>query len=140
MKRILTFVLFIGVAMVASSCKKEITQVVQPNITIFRDVRTSDWVLNNTTTNPGTTNTWSVDLDIPELDDYTSENGAVLVYIAEPGGQWQQIPQVYNGQSFSFYHSAGGITIDAQAFDGDSPALDNPGALDVKVVLVDSMP
>ncbi|RYY36822.1 MAG: hypothetical protein EOP46_05035 [Sphingobacteriaceae bacterium] len=139
MKKILTLVLFIGVALVTTSCKKEyVTEVVQPNITVFRSIANNDWALNGTSTQNSTT--WSVDLDIPELDDYTSENGAVLVYIAEPGGQWAQVPQTYNGQAFSFYHSAGGLTIDAQVYDGDAPAPTNPGDYDVKVVLVDSMP
>lgn len=139
MKKILTLVLLIGATVGLSSCTKEyVTEVVQPNITIFRSINTADWALNGTTTQNSTT--WSVDLNIPELDDFKSENGAVLVYIAEPDGQWAQIPQVYNGQAFSFYHSAGGLTIDAQVYDGEAPASNRPGAYDVKVVLVDSMP
>ncbi|RCH55462.1 hypothetical protein DJ568_06090 [Mucilaginibacter hurinus] len=135
MKKILTLVLLIGVAVVSSSCRKEITQVVQPNQTIHFTVNANDWELGNDDY------TYSVTLDIPEIDNYFQENGAVLVYISSDGGStYEQVPEVYNGQAFSFSHTRGGIQIDSQPYDGQTPALDNPGGMLVKVVLVDSTP
>ncbi|MEO6149526.1 MAG: hypothetical protein ABIN95_03490 [Mucilaginibacter sp.] len=136
MKKFLTLVLLIGVAMVASSCKKEITQVIQPNQTIIFNVQSGDWQLNQAKTTYFTT----LD-DIPEIDNYFHENGGVLVYGMFENGIYEQFPQVYDGISYSYSYVNGSIEIDAQLFDGSTyPESAKPGAVKVKVILVDSQP
>ncbi|MEB0250116.1 hypothetical protein QN344_08200, partial [Mucilaginibacter sp. 5B2] len=78
------------------------------------------------------------DLSIPELDKTYSENGAVLVYITQPGGtEWEQIPEVFDGRAFSFTHDVGRVSIYAQNPSGSGTPI-KPGAYDIKIVMIDS--
>jgi hypothetical protein len=135
MKKILTFVLFIGVALGLSSCTKEVNQIVQPNRTVTFTIQPNKWTLNSSGT------TYSTVLDLPEIDQYFQDNGAVIVYInREDDGKYEQLPMVYNGLSFSYYTNLGKIQIDAQVYDGNSPGPERPDLIYAKVVLIDSAP
>ncbi|RYZ98769.1 MAG: hypothetical protein EOP47_18505 [Sphingobacteriaceae bacterium] len=132
MKKALSLIMFIGIAMVASSCKKEVTQVIQPNQTILIPVNEQEWLLDD--------QTYTAEIPLPELDSYEQENAAVLVYISfDDGLNFEQIPEVYDGRAFSFTHSVGFLYIDAQRYNGTT-LLENPGDILVKVVIVDSQP
>lgn len=134
MKKILTIIMLASVTILGTSCKKEITQVVQPsNQTIIFPVSSNKWALNEDQT------TFSTVLDVAEIDNYFQGNGAVLVYISfDNGTTYEQIPEVYNGRAFSYAHYNGSIEIDAQAYDAASQQISNPGDCKVKVVLLES--
>lgn len=133
MKKILTLVLLIGATIGLSSCTKEyITEVVQPNQTIFYDIKSADWTLNQDG------DTWSMTLDdLPELDSYNHEYSAVLVYMMIDNGVYEQIPEVYYGLSYSYSYEVGRIDLNAQAFDAGSTPNRPPSAR-VKIVLIPS--
>lgn len=134
MKRFLTLLLITGFAMVASSCKKEyITEVVQPNRTIFYNIDANDWVLKSDGV------TWTVALDdLPELDSYNHGYAGVLVYLMIENGVYEQIPEVYYGISYSYSYQVGRIDIDAQEYDAAVEPSRPPGSR-VKIVLIDSV-
>ena len=131
MKKLLSILCVSIIALTAASCKKE--TVVQPNnnVTIIKTVNANDWSAYNATSN-------SVDLNIPELDDYTNEHGAVLVYIAfGDNAPWEQVPETFDGSAYSFTHNSGHVTLYVQNANGTGTPI-SPDKAYVKVVLVDS--
>jgi hypothetical protein len=133
MKKLLSILCVSIIALTAASCKKEtIVQGGNTNRTVYR-TNVSNWQL---ITDGG--GAYVMDLDIPELDKTYSENGAVLVYITQPGStEWEQVPEVYGGRAFSFTHDVGRVSIYAQNPTGTGTPT-KPDAIDVKVVLIDS--
>jgi hypothetical protein len=132
MKKLLSILCVSIIALTAASCKKEtIVQGGNTNRTVYR-TNVSNWQL----TNSGTS--YFVDLNIPELDDTYNENGAVLVYVAAPGSStWEQIPEVYDGLSFSFTHDVGIVSITSQNPSGTGAPI-KPNTVDIKIVMIDS--
>ncbi|GAA4335615.1 hypothetical protein GCM10023149_43670 [Mucilaginibacter gynuensis] len=132
MKKILTLVLLLSVGLLASSCRKEITQIVQPNKTVLFNL--DKWERNSST------GIYFVTYSTPEIDNYFNDNGAVLVYFSRgDNGVYEQIPQTYEGVSYSYTHKAGSIEIDAEDSDGNPLTSAPPTGL-IKVVFVDSQP
>lgn len=133
MKKLLSILCVSIIALTAASCKKEtIVQGGNTNRTVYR-TNVTNWT---PTTDGG--GAYVVDLNIPELDKTYSENGAVLVYITPAGStEWEQIPEVFGGNSFSFTHDVGRVSIYTQKATGTgTPTI--PDAIDVKIVLIDS--
>ncbi|WDF53924.1 hypothetical protein [Mucilaginibacter sp. KACC 22063] len=122
---------FCAIALVITSCKKEyINQ--NNNQTIQFTTTNSSWI-----TSDGGVN-YSTSLTVPEIDKYFNDHGGVLVYISFDGGQnYDQVPEVYQGVSYSYQHTVGGIVLGAQAYNSTN-AISNPGSTVIKVVLVDS--
>lgn len=113
------------------SCTKQYNQVT-PNETVYADIKTSDWAANST----GLTD--SVTINTPQIDNYFSNHGGVIVYFTFDGGQtYEQIPEVYNNVSFSYIYTSGGIILYAQSANGAQP-ITPPADLTAKVVLVPS--
>lgn len=132
MKRILTLVLFIGVALGLSSCTKEVNNIVQPNKTIIFTVQANDWERFDDAT-------FSAFLDVPEIDNYLRDNGGVLVYASFDDGIYEQLPQVYYGISYTYDYETGGILLKTQYSDGsDYPSTGKPGRVKIKVILLES--
>ena len=143
MKKILTLVCC-TILLAATSCTKK--YITPANRTVFFTVKggaapAGDWkpattgspayvaILGDPTKN-----------DLPELDDFTQHNGAVLVYISyDNGDTYEAVPENYGGTSFSFVHSTKTITLTSQSPNGTTPVLPTDDIL-VKVVLVDSEP
>ncbi len=106
---------------------------------------------NNTKTIPFTTTStswkttdggrnWTTILDVAEIDSYLNTNGGILVYLSyDNGAHYEQLPEVYNGISYSYEHAIGSIAITAQAYNSTAQ-ITNPGNTLVKVVLIDSAP
>ena len=132
MKKLLSILCVSIIALTAASCKKETIVQGNTNHTVYR-TNVTDWQLIS---DGG--GSYVVDLNIPELDKTYSENGAVLVYITPAGStEWEQIPEVFGGRSFSFTHDVGRVSIFTQNPSGNgTPTI--PAALDVKIVLIDS--
>lgn len=123
---LLAFVVF-----VCSSCKKEYIQTT-PNQTILIDLPANQWKLESDGI------TYSAALSVPELTDFANTNAGVLVYISYDGGTvYEQIPEVYQGISYSYTHNKANVTIYAQESAGTG-TITAPGAIRVKIVLVDS--
>jgi hypothetical protein len=133
MKKLLSILCVSIIALTAASCKKEtIVQGGNTNQTVYK-TNVTNWQL---ITDGG--GAYVVDLDIPQLDKTYSENGAVLVYITPAGStEWEQIPEVFGGRSFSFTHDVGRVSIYSQNPSGTGTPT-KPGPLDIKIVLIDS--
>jgi hypothetical protein len=131
MKKILFFLLVGGSALFVTSCTKQYNQVT-PNETVYADIKTTDWAANKT----GLTD--SVVINTPQIDNYFTNHGGVIVYFTFDGGvSYEQIPEVYNNVSFSYIYTAGGIILYAQTSNGAS-AITPPSDLTAKIVLVPS--
>ena len=131
MKKILFFLLIGGSALFMASCTKQYNEV-NPNQTVYADIKTSDWAANTA----GTTD--SVTISTPEIDKYFNTHGGVIVYFTFDGGQsYEQIPEVYKNVSFTYVYEPGGIIVYAQSSTGTG-AITAPAALTAKIVLVPS--
>ncbi|MDN5287284.1 MAG: hypothetical protein JWR38_3558 [Mucilaginibacter sp.] len=130
MKKIL-FLLFIGIGISASSCKKE--TIVGPGaLTIFTNVQSSQWSLSTT----GAFQGYTADVSVPDIDSYYNENGAVLVYLDHGNdGGFELLPNVNGGNSLWYTYKQGHVYLNSQNADGSAPTQ-NPGALALKIVLV----
>lgn len=132
MKKILsTLCVAVIVLFTATSCKKETVVAPSNNLTILTSVTANSWV----TTDNG--KTYSAEINVPELDNFANDHAGVLVYLSFTNGVWEQVPEVYNGTSYSFTHNTGKVVLYAQTYDG-SQTVPRPTAANVKIVLVDS--
>ncbi len=128
MKRSLIFIC-LSLIVFAAGCKKES---IVPNRTIITTLNSGSWI----PVNGGRTYTASIDM--PEIDNYFNDHGAVLVYISFENGTYEQIPQVYNGVSYSYVTRTGQIVIEIQSSDGIG-TVTPPGTVRVKIVLIESV-
>jgi len=127
MKKII-LLLMLPTALFISSCQKN---VVLPNRTIIVNLTPGNWL----PLNGG--NSYTAAINVPELDDYMNEMGGVLVYLSFGEQTYEQIPQVYNGDSYSFVTRPGQIVLELQQSGGSGTVL-RPGNMTVKIILMDS--
>lgn len=121
--------------LVFSSCsKKEVIEVQQVDqaFSAVYDISPSSWVPNNSNT------IFTAELDVPELDNYIYQNGAVLVYLSFSGtSYYEALPQVFDGFAYGVIHGDGYIKIDISDILGD--VIGRPEqAMKAKVVLIDA--
>lgn len=129
MKRILSIIGCV-IVLAASSCtKKYITP--NPNKTVLINVKSTEW----TTTDGG--KTYSAVIDAPEIDSYFNDNGGVLLYFSFTDGVYEQIPEVYQGISYSYTHNTGSIALYAQSATGTA-VISRPDDAVLKFLLIDS--
>lgn len=129
MKRILSIIGCV-IVLAASSCtKKYITP--NPNQTILYTVTSSAW-----TTDDGG-KTYSAVIDAPEIDSYFNDHGGVLVYFSFTDGVYEQVPEVYQGISYSYTHNKGSIALYAQSSTGTT-VISRPDDTVLKLLLIDS--
>lgn len=118
------------IVVAASSCtKKYITP--NPNQTILINVASNSW----TTTDGG--KTYSSVVNTPEIDSYFNDHGGVLVYFSFTNGVYEQIPEVYQGVSYSYTHNTGSLVLYAQASDGVT-VITKPDNTVLKLLLIES--
>jgi len=129
MKRLLSILCF-ALVVVASSCKKEYITQASPNQTILFNVPTTAWTLSTDG------KSYYAVISTPEIDNYFNNNGGVLVYFSFTTGVYEQVPEVYNGVSYSYTHNQGSVVLYAQSFDGTTPVV--PQALTLKLLLLPS--
>ncbi|MDB5132106.1 MAG: hypothetical protein JWR02_1855 [Mucilaginibacter sp.] len=129
MKRILSIMCAV-VVIAASSCTKQYVTP-NPNQTILIPVASTSW----TTTDGG--KTYSSVVSMPEIDSYFNNHGGVLVYFSFTTGVYEQIPEVYQGVSFSYTHNQGSLALYAQASDGVT-VIQPPSNLTMKLLLIAS--
>ena len=113
-----------------NGCTKEY---VMPNRTVITELRPDDWVNVQ-----GQDRNYYAEIDMPEIDDYVNERYGVLVYVSFGNRSYEQIPQVYNGVSYSYYTRPGQIIMELQGSDGTS-VVSPPGSMTVKIVLIESL-
>ncbi|WP_460681295.1 hypothetical protein [Mucilaginibacter koreensis] len=132
MKRILSILCCAVLMFAASSCVKKEYYDTNNNKTLQFTTTNSSWVTSDAGKNFATT------LKIPEIDNYFNSHGGVLVYISyDNGATFEQLPEVYQGVSYSYEHTVGKLIIGAQSYSGNG-TIDNPGNTTIKVVLIDS--
>ena len=135
MKKILSIIGCV-VVLAASSCtKKYITP--NPNLTVFKTINPSDWVLSSDGTS------YSVNLDVAEIGSDFNHYGGVLVAISYPQSDnsevYEQLPETYGGTAYSYTYNTGSVAIYAQSPDGTSTAANKPTLpVSVKIILVAS--
>lgn len=110
-------------------CKKE--QIV-PNRTIHTTLTASNWIKLDGG------RAYTASISMPEIDNYFNDNGGVLVYLSFENGTYEQVPQVYNGVSYSYLTRTGQIVLEIQSFDGIG-VISPPGSVKVKIVLIESL-
>lgn len=116
-----------------ASCKKDtIINQTTPNRTVVVNVATSAWTLS------ADGFTYYTTLNIPEIDQFSLDNEAVLVYISyDNGATYLQMPFVYNVEAYSTVISKGKVEIDIESSDFQNATPKKPTAnVRVKVVLI----
>lgn len=117
-----------------SSCKKEVTEVKQVDqaFSAVYTINASDWK----TSDGG--KTYSVEFDVPEVDNIIYQNGAVLVYLSFSGtSYYEALPQVFDGITYGAIHGSGYVGVDMSAIDGGT--ITAPGQpVSAKIVLIDA--
>jgi hypothetical protein len=143
MKKILTLVCC-TILLAATSCTKK--YITPANRTVFFDVKggaapAGGWIPTTNGGSPAYQVTLGGDTnELPELDNFTQQNGAVLVYISfDNGDTYEAVPENFGGVSYSFIHTTNTIIITSQASSGSTAVLPTSN-MHVKVVLVDSEP
>ena len=127
-------ILFLCIATLGlASCKKDtIINQTTPNRTIVLNVAASSWTLSSDGY------TYYTNLNVPEIDDISINDEAVLVYISfDNGASYLQMPFVYDVDAYSTVISKGKVEIDIQSADFQKTAPVKPTKnAKVKVVLI----
>ena len=128
MKKILTIVCCTFVLFSVSSCTKQyITP--NPNVTVTATLAPSDWTLYTDG------KSYQAPITVPAIGSGFAQYGGVIVAISYANGVYEQIPEVYNGVSYSYTYNAGNVTIYAQSADGTT-AVQPTQNINVKITLV----
>ena len=138
MKKILSIACVALVVAALASCKKTyVSNNVIANKTWISDpIQTSDW----TQTKDGKAD--SIDLAVNgSYNFFVNESDATLVYFSFVSGVYEQIPEVYNSVSYSYFHYADNqgahIVLYSQPVNGGTPVKPT-SPITVKLVLVPS--
>ncbi|MBS1530672.1 MAG: hypothetical protein JSU01_10215 [Bacteroidetes bacterium] len=129
MKRILTIVSCVMVLFTISSCTK---QYITPNNTasVYATIAPTDWSLYTVDNK-----SYMASINVADIDNNFANTGAVIVAISYTDGVYEQLPEVYNGTSFSYTYNNGNVTIYAQSSDGSTPVAPTQ-TLKVKITLI----
>jgi hypothetical protein len=121
----------LAIAFVFSNCKKETTQVVQPNTTIYETLQVANWKFD------ASSNTYYNEISVPELTENAAQTDGVLVYITYDNEKYESLPDVLDGVSFIYTYQQGTLTVESQGADGSlkSPPTE---AIGLKIVLIPS--
>ncbi len=117
------------------SCKKDTIVQETPNRTFIYTIQPGSW---KTTTN-GQMHT--AELSIPEIDDITMDDEAVLVYITHPAlsTSYIQVPYTWNSNAYSYELYKGGIDINIQSADNQDLLPVKPTTpVTAKIVIIPS--
>ena len=129
----LTLLIFCIASLGLASCKKDtIINQTTPNRTVVVNVASTAWTLSTDGL------TYYTILNIAEIDQFSLDNEAVLVYISyDNGGTYLQMPFVYNVEAYSTVISKGKVEIDIESSDFQNASPKKPTAnVRVKVVLI----
>ncbi|WP_432709473.1 hypothetical protein [Pedobacter sp.] len=131
-----SFLLLLCIATLGlASCKKENIYYETPNRTFNYTIQKDEWVLDESVFN------YTVNLNIPELDQVTLDDEGLLVYINHPINEnsYIQVPYTYDTEAYSYELYNGGIAIDAQrSGDINTAPIKPERTIKVKIVLIPS--
>jgi len=131
-----SFLLLLCIATLGlASCKKDNIYYETSNRTFNYTVQPTEWVLDTEGF------TYTVQLDIPEIDQITLDDEGVLVYINHPAKatSYIQLPYTFDVQAYSYEKFNGGIAIDVQSSDAQATAPVRPTVpVKVKIVVIPS--
>jgi hypothetical protein len=113
-----------------SSCTKQYINTNQ-NQTVYAVVPPSAWTLYSDG------KSYMAPINVPEIGNNFTANGGLIVDFSYNSGVYEQIPEVYNGTSFSYTTNAGNVTLYAQSPDGGTP-IQPTDTIKVKMILVSS--
>ncbi len=116
-----------------ASCKKDtIINQTTPNRTVVLNVASTAWTLSTNGL------TYYTILNVPEIDQFSLDNEAILVYISyDNGATYLQMPFVYDVDAYSTVISKGKVEIDIQSSDNQATTPIKPTVnVRVKVVLI----
>jgi hypothetical protein len=126
------FLFFALSLLIFSSCKKDVTQTVNQAFSAVYTIAPSNWSTNNNG------QSFTAQLNIPEIDNTLYQNGAVLVYISFEGtNYYEALPEVFDGVTYGAIHSPGYVGIDISAVSGDVVTPPSQ-SISAKVVLIDA--
>ncbi len=129
MKKFLSIAFLAIVVMAFAACKK--TYISETRNEVYNvDIPASSWVLEPDG------KSYSVKITADAINKFFNDNGATLVYFSFFQGVYEQIPEVYNGNSFSYFHSVGQITFTAQSSVAGQPPVKPTDNIKVKLVLI----
>ncbi|TCC92287.1 hypothetical protein EZ428_11210 [Pedobacter frigiditerrae] len=127
-------ILFLCIATLGlASCKKDtIINQTTPNRTVVLNVASNAWTLSTNGL------TYYTILNVPEIDQFSLDNEAVLVYISyDNGASYLQMPFVYDVDAYSTVISKGKVEIDIQSSDNQATTPIKPSVnVRVKIVLI----
>ncbi len=125
--------LFSAIALfIFSSCRKDVTQQVNQAFSAVYTITPSNWSTNNNG------QSFTAQLNIPEIDNNIYQNGAVLVYISFAGtNYYEALPEVFDGITYGAIHSPGYVSIDISAISGALISAPTQN-ISAKVILIDA--
>ncbi|MGN6637986.1 MAG: hypothetical protein ACTHJ8_03685 [Mucilaginibacter sp.] len=129
MKKILTIVCCAMALLSVSSCTKQYVTP-NPNVSEIFTVAPSDWSLYTVDNK-----SYMAPISVTDISKDFANYGGVIVAISYSDGVYEQLPEVYNGVSYSYTYNDGNVTIYSQSADGTT-AIAPTQSLNVKVTLV----
>lgn len=134
--KVLTAVVLLAIVSLAtSSCKKEVTQVVNQVYSVTYTINPGDW--KATTSGQAA---FYVNLNVQEIDKQVVGNGGVVTYLSfDNGNSFDAVPEEFNGISYNAVHSNGNLYVEGHAVDGGSVTMPSSTIL-AKVVILDGIP
>lgn len=133
MKKLPLLLLLLSVFFVASSCTKQYntTEEVIPNFTVVHTVAVGDWKFT------AADGTYTAIINMPEIDNVSFDNDGVVVAAMFDNVNYEALPQVYDGLSYTFFYSPGFLTISVQGANGGQGSKPT-GPVRFKIVLIPS--
>ncbi|HTK20457.1 MAG TPA: hypothetical protein VL442_13105 [Mucilaginibacter sp.] len=136
MKKLLSIACVALVVAALASCKKTYVTNVTPNQTFTSTITPSQWMQ----TTDGKSD--SVSIKLPNASNFfLNDSDATLVYFSYFQGVYEQIPEVYNGVSYSYFHYVSNgnlyLVLYAQPINGGTPVKPTDNVF-VKLVLIPS--
>ncbi len=121
------------------ACKKEVTQVVDQGFSAVYTVHGADFK-----TGDGG-KTYTVNLNVPEVDQQIVDNGGVMVYLSLDGGDtFEALPEFFQTVAYGTYHQVGSVSVDLSAANHtdviSAPVDPSVGYYLIKVVILDATP
>ena len=134
MKKILT-ILGCVILFAATSCTKQYVSPATTNQTVYADLTTTNWTLFTDNNNKSS---YTASINVSLISRNFAQIGGVIVAVSYDGGiTYEQLPEVYNGISYSYTYNEGNVSIYAQSADGTT-ATQPTLPIKVKIILVDS--
>ena len=130
----LTILLLCIASLGLASCKKDTIVQSANNLTIVRTIEPNQWQLSSDGF------TYTAVLNDDRIDARTFEDDGILVYVSRgDDNTYEQIPFVFDVQSYSYSVTQGAIYIDIQSPDFQASAPKKPTTRTrVKIVLIES--